>query len=78
MTSFSVLPHFYLTFVFTIIHGSRRQVKNPGGIHQVSGLKVDIGGEGLILMYVLNLKASFLLIKMNSFDHAKVWSPKQR
>ena len=40
----------------------------PGLIHHVSGRKMDVGGEGQI--FQTKLKASFLLVKMNSFDHA--------
>ena len=37
------------------------------------------GGRGRYSnIYVLNLKASFLLVKTSGFDHAKVWSPKLR
>ena len=42
------------------------------------GCKVDIRREGQIFKYVtyFNLKASFLPVMTNSFNHAKVWSPK--
>ena len=46
---FPGLPHFYLLFVFTIIHGSGRPTTKqgrPGSIHHVSGYEVDIGGRG--------------------------------
>ena len=33
------------------------------------------GGRG---QYLLNSKASFLPVKMSSFHHAKVWSPKMQ
>ena len=46
----------------------------------MSGREVDVGGEGPMFtyIYILNLKASFLPVKMSSFHHAKVWSPKKR
>ena len=45
----------------------------------MSGREVDVGGRGRYSnVYVLNLKVSFLSVKMNSFHHAKVWSPKTR
>ena len=51
----------------------------PRSIHHVSGCEVDVGRRGRYSnMYILNLKASFLLVKMSSFDHAEVWSPKLR
>ena len=34
------------------------------------------GGGGGCDIYALNLKTSFILVKMSSFNHAKVWSPK--
>ena len=83
--SFPGLPRSYLLFAFTIIHGSRRAAKNGEGLGafimaMTSGrCEVDVGGWGVILKImsnVLNLKASFLPVKMSSFDHAEVWSPK--
>ena len=74
LASFPGLPHFYLPLAFTIIHGSKRPAKKwgrPGSIHHVRRCEVDVGGEGPI--YLLNLKASFLPVKMSSFHHAKVW-----
>ena len=52
----------------------------PGSIHHVSGREVDVGGGGAdIQIYTkINLKASFLPVKVSSFNHAKVWSPKTR
>ena len=46
---FPGLLRFYLLFVFTIIHESRRPAKKqrrPGSIHHVSGRDMDIGGRG--------------------------------
>ena len=82
LASFPGLPRFYLSF--NCVHNNTREWKTgekrgrPGSIHHVSGRKVDIGGEGLIFIniYVLNLKASFLPVKMSSFHHAKVRSLK--
>jgi len=45
--------------------------------YHISWREVDVGGRGRYSnMYVLNLKVSFLPVKMSSFDHVKVWSPK--
>ena len=60
LASFPGLPHFYLPFVFTIIHRSRRRGR-PGSIHHVSGRKVDIRGEGAISKYArTKLESEFL------------------
>ena len=45
----------------------------------VSVREVDVGGMGQYSnIYVLKLKANFLLVKRSSFHHAKVWSLKKR
>ena len=58
------------------IHNNTRKRKSnkkqgrPELIHHMSGHEVDVGGRGWYSnMYVLNLKVSFLLVKMSSFDH---------
>ena len=51
----------------------------PGSMHHVSGREMDVqgGGEANIqIRIVLNLNVSFLQVKISSFDHANVWSPK--
>ena len=63
LAPFPGLPHFYLPFVFIIIHRSGRPAKRPGSINHVSGRKVDIRGEGPIfcLKYVhTKLESEFL------------------
>ena len=77
LAPFPGLPHFYLPFVFIIIHRSGRPAKRPGSINHVSGREVDIRVRGQCFvwsMYILNLKVSFLPVKTSSFDHVKVWS----
>ena len=44
-------------------------------LNNVVRCKVDVGWGGGDI-YALNLKASFILVKTSSFNHAKVWSPK--
>ena len=46
----------------------------PESIHHVSAREVEVVGRGRYS--ILNLKASFLPVKMSSFHHAKVWTPK--
>ena len=45
-------------------------------LNNVVRRKVNIGWGGGGDIYALNLKTSFILVKMSSFNHAKVWSPK--
>ena len=60
-------PFFFFLFfglhIWMLKNGGR-----PGLIHHVSGRKMDVGGEGQI--FQTKPKTSFLLVKMNSFDHA--------
>ena len=50
--------------------------RRPGNIHNVSGCKVNVGGEGPIFKYVrTKLESNFLLVKTSSFDHANSSSP---
>ena len=50
------LPHFYLRFTSIIIHRIGRQGElkqgRPGNIYHVSGCKMDVGGKGLIFIYI--------------------------
>ena len=71
--------HRHLLMIYT-----REQKKRgrPRSIHHMKDVRWTQRGhreKGLIFKYVdyvLNLKASFLLVKTSSFDHTKVWSPK--
>ena len=45
--------------------GDELKQGRPGSIHHVSGCEVDVGGEGSIFKHILNLKASFLPVKMS-------------
>ena len=40
----------------------------------VHELEVDVGGGADT--HMLNVKESFLLVKIGSFNHANIWSPK--
>ena len=66
LASFPGLPRFDLPFAFTIIHGIGRSTKiqtrgRPGSIHHVSGLEVDVGGEGAIFKHIrTKLESEFL------------------
>ena len=75
LASFPGLPRFYLPSVFTIIHGSRRSVKNREGLGAFITW-VDARwsrGEGPLFKYIrTKLESEFLA----GFYHAKVWSPK--
>ena len=77
-------PPPFLPSIF--IHNNTRGQKTskkrgrPGSIHHVSGREVDVGGERPIFKCIRTKPESelytYLPVKMSSFYHAKVWSPK--
>ena len=61
---FFVLFFLFVCFFCSVFRG------RPGLIHHMSGCEVGEGGRGAT--FKLSLKASFLLIKTSSLNHANV------
>ena len=81
LASFPGLSRIYLPFAFTIIHRIRRPTKTEKAWEHsprewTQGECRGGGAAIQIYTYVLNSRASFFLVKMSSFHHAKFWSPK--
>ena len=76
VASFPGLPCF-------CVHNNTREWKwgRPRSIHHMKDVRWTRGGHRgrarYSNIYLLDLKASFLLVKASKFNHTEVWSPKQ-